>query len=356
MKLSISEIVSITNAKAIGNKSFIAKGVNSFADSKSCDITFACEAKFLKNLHKTNAGAVFIPDKFVFDEKFLNNIVVLQVENPKSSFFKLVEIFHPKKPIKRGIHESAILSENISLGKNIAIMANVFIGNNVEIKDNVHIMPGVYIADDVSIGANTIIKPNVTIMEKTKIGKNCIIHSASVIGCDGFGFVQEDGGNEKLVHTGYVLIGDDVEIGAGNTIDKGTLGTTVIGNKVKIDNLVHIAHNVKIGDNTLIVAQVGIAGSTKIGKNVIIAGKAGISGHIEIGDSTIIGPYTGVHSNVGKKQIVSGIPHMQHKRWRNVVSIISRLPEIRKKIFSFENRLKELETKHNGGKKDFEQQ
>lgn len=207
-------------------------------------------------------------------------------------------------------------------------------------------MPGVYIGDNVVIGDNTLIKPNVTIMEKTRIGHNVIIHSGTVIGSDGFGFTQSSDKHQKLIHTGYVRIGNDVEIGACNTIDRGTLGMTIIGNGVKTDNLVHIAHNVKIGDNTLIVAQVGIAGSTKVGNNVIIAGKAGITGHIKIGDGSIVGPYAGVHSDVPENQVVSGIPQMPHNRWRKVVTIISRLPEMRKKLFAFEKRLKDIEDKN----------
>ena len=178
------------------------------------------------------------------------------------------------------------------------------------------------------------------------IGNRCFIDCNTSIGSDGFGFVQDTNQHQKLIHTGFVSIGNDVEIGACNTIDRGTLGMTVIGNGVKTDNLVHIAHNVKIGDKTLIVAQVGIAGSAAIGKNVIIAGKAGITGHITIGDGAIVGPYAGVYANVPDNEIVSGIPQMKHTHWRKVVNVLSRLPEMRKKIFSFDKRIKKLENKH----------
>ena len=255
----------------------------------------------------------------------------------------MVSIFHPPKKYNLGIHSSATIGQNVSFGKHCVIQSNVVIEDNTTIGDHVHLMPGVFIGCDVSIGTNTLIKPNVTIMEKSVIGNDVIIHSNTTIGSDGFGFDQNDQKHEKLIHTGYVEIGNSVEIGAGNTIDRGTLGTTVIGNGVKTDNLVHIAHNVKIGDNTLIVAQVGIAGSTKVGKNVIIAGKAAITGHITIGAGSIVGPFSGVYSSVGENEIVSGIPHMPHKRWRKVVSIVSRLPEMRKQLFSFEKRVKTLE-------------
>jgi UDP-3-O-[3-hydroxymyristoyl] glucosamine N-acyltransferase len=164
-----------------------------------------------------------------------------------------------------------------------------------------------------------------------------------VVGSDGFGFAQNKNRHEKLVHIGYVIIGDDSEIGACNTIDRGTLGITRIGCGVKTDNQDHIAHNVEIGDNTLLVAQVGIAGSTCIGSNVIIAGKSGVTGHISIGDNTIVGPFTGVFSDVSENQVVTGIPHLPHTKWKRMVSIISRLPEMRKKIFSIDKRLKDIE-------------
>lgn len=342
MKLSVKEIAKIISADVIGNMLHMVKGVSSFDDADSHDITFACDPQYLKKLSQTKAGVVIVPDSFDADPF---DCILLKVDNPKVSFFKIVSLFNPGKKILPGIHTSACIGLNVKLGKNLKIRSNVFIGDNVQISDNVHLMPGVYIGDDVIIGANTLIKPNVTIMEKTRIGKNALIHSGTVIGSDGFGFAQNADGHEKLIHTGFVSIGDDVEIGASNTIDRGTLGMTVIGNGVKTDNLVHIAHNVKIGDHTLIVAQVGIAGSTKVGNNVIIAGKAGITGHITVGNGAIIGPYAGVHSDVKENEIVSGIPHMPHGRWRKVVSIISRLPEMRKKLFSFEKRLKNLENK-----------
>jgi UDP-3-O-[3-hydroxymyristoyl] glucosamine N-acyltransferase len=345
MKVSVKKIAKKIDAKVVGDADFLIKGVSSFEDSTFCDITFAGDTKFLNNLSLTQAGAVIIPDSHSLDDEPCKDKIFLKVNNPKVAFFEIVSIFYPKKTVNFGMHSNVDVGLNVKIGKNCIIQSNVVIGDNVKIGDNVHLMPGVYIGDDVVINDNTVIKPNVTIMEKSIIGEHVIIHSGTTIGSDGFGFAQNSEIHKKIPHTGYVKIGNDVEIGAGNTIDRGTLGTTTIGNGVKTDNLVHIAHNVKIGDNTLIVAQVGIAGSSKIGKNVIIAGKAGISGHIKIGDGSIIGPYAGVHSNVSENEIVSGIPHMPHKRWRKVVSIVSRLPEMRKNLFSFEKRLKVLEKK-----------
>jgi UDP-3-O-[3-hydroxymyristoyl] glucosamine N-acyltransferase len=174
-----------------------------------------------------------------------------------------------------------------------------------------------------------------------------LIHSGTVIGSDGFGFVQDDGRHEKLVHNGFVQIEDFVEIGACNTIDRGTLGRTLIGSGVKTDNLVHIAHNVKIGKNTLIVAQAGIAGSTTIGDHVILAGRAGVSGHLHIGNHVIIGPGAGVLSDVPDHQVVSGFPHMPHKKWLRISTLIPKLTEFRKQIQTLEKKISKIEQKMN---------
>ncbi len=347
MKIFVHKIGQMIHSRVIGDGSFVVKGVSSFDDADFHDITFACDPKYLSDLDRTGAGVVIVPDSFVQEPSFSSEKILLPVASPKVSFFKLVSIFHPEKKRNPGISSRADIGSHVRFGKDVIVESNVCIGDNVHIGDHVHLMPGVYIGDDVILGDHVLIKPNVTIMEKTRIGNRAIVHSGTVIGSDGFGFTREADRHEKIPHTGYVSMGDDVEIGAANTIDRGTLGITKIGNGVKTDNQVHIAHNVSIGDHTLIVAQVGIAGSARIGKHVIIAGKAGITGHIKIGDNAIVGPYAGVHADVGENEIVSGIPHMPHSRWRKVVGIIARLPEMRKTLFSFERRIKTLENKNN---------
>jgi len=345
MKLSISKIIEIIPAKVTGDPGFEIRGLSSFNDAGPHDLTFACDAKFLARINETRAGAVIVPDSFIFEKESSFNCVILKTENPKLTFFKIVELFYPEKPLVPDFHKTAIFGSNFISGKGTRVDANVVTGDNVKMGRHVHIMANVIIADNCIIGDHTIIKPNVTLMEGTTLGHHVIIHPGSVIGSDGYGFARSEGAHEKLTHTGHVILGNNVEIGACNTIDRGTLGVTSLGNGVKTDNLVHIAHNVKIGDNSLVVAQVGIAGSTNIGKNVIIAGKAGISGHLTIGDAAIVGPYAGVTKNVPAKQIVSGIPHMPHKTWLKICNIIPRLPGMRKKLFSFEKRLKILENR-----------
>lgn len=345
MSHSIEQIAEFIGASIKGNPQHSILDVTSFDDAGPSDVTFASDKKFFSKIKHSKAGAILLTKEAFEACSTESNINFLICDNPKLSFFQLVNLFYPEKKSLPGIHPSAQLGKHVILSNAVTIGPNAVIGDNVSIGSGSQIKAGTYIGDDVSIGNQVIINPNVTILEKTQIGNQCIIHAGTVIGSDGFGFTQNDDQHEKQIHAGNVEILNKVEIGANCTIDRGTLGKTFIGNDVKIDNLVHIAHNVKIGDHTLIISQVGIAGSTAIKNNVIIAGKAGISGHLTIGAHSIVGPMAGVHSNVGEGEIVSGIPQMDHTRWRKVVSIISRLPEIRKQLFSFEKRLKNIEKK-----------
>jgi UDP-3-O-[3-hydroxymyristoyl] glucosamine N-acyltransferase len=217
----------------------------------------------------------------------------------------------------------------------------VVIGANVNIGERVWLHPGVVIGDNVSIGNDCIIYPNTTILERCIIADRVIIHAGTVIGSDGFGFAPDGKSYHKIPHTGNVQIDDDVEIGANNTIDRATFGTTHIGRGVKTDNLVHIAHNVIVGENTVIVAQVGVSGSVTIGKNVILAGQAGVAGHLTIGDGATVGPQTGVGKPVPEGQIVSsGIPEMPHRLWLRVQRLIPKLPDFNRRLSQLEKKIK----------------
>lgn len=338
MKLTLKEIAQKIDGSIIGDETLEICGVSSFYDAQLYDITFASDPKFLKSLDKTRAGAVIVPEDFVCGEESSFKASLIKTQNPKRKFFRILPLFFPPKEPSKTVAQSSVTGSNLVLGDEVTIGSHAYIGDDVAIGDRVQIMHCVYIGDGVTIGDDSIIKPNVTIMERTKIGSRVIIHSGTVIGSDGFGFTQDtiDRGHEKIPHAGFVQIDDDVEIGACNTIDRGTFGRTWIQKGVKTDNLVHIAHNVRIGEDSLIVAQVGIAGSTVIGKRVILAGKAGISGHINIGDGAIVGPGAGIVSDVQAGSIVSGIPGMPHKLWLKVSAILPKIPEMRKKMISLE--------------------
>jgi UDP-3-O-[3-hydroxymyristoyl] glucosamine N-acyltransferase len=218
-----------------------------------------------------------------------------------------------------------------------------YIGENASIGNRVQIHPQVFIGDEVVIGDNTILHPGVKVLKECIIGQNCIIHAGTVIGSDGFGFAldQDSESRRKVPQLGNVIIGNDVEIGANVTIDRATMGSTRIGNGVKMDNLIQIAHNVEIGDNTVVVAQAGVAGSTKVGRNVIIAAQAGIVGHLTIGDGAIIGAQAGVPNNVGEKEVVLGSPAIDIREFRRAAAVFKKLPEMYRQVNQMEREWKE---------------
>jgi UDP-3-O-[3-hydroxymyristoyl] glucosamine N-acyltransferase len=343
MKLSVKDIAKMIHAKMAGDPLQPITGVSSFDQAQESDITFAGDGSYLSRLDQTRAGAVIVPSDYEIKESSPHPCLLMS-DNPRRSFFELVSLFHPVPVAEPGISPLAVIGNGCTLGKDVTVEPHVVIQDNVTMGDRVHIMPHVFIGKGCVLGDDCVIRPNVTLMDGTCLGQNVLIHSGSVIGSDGYGFVQDGDSHFKLSHTGHVEIGDHVEIGACNTIDRGTLGITRIGTGVKTDNQVHIAHNVSIGDHTLVVAQAAIAGSTTVGRQVIIAGKAGISGHLTIGDHVIVGPCAGVSSSVPDHQIVSGIPHMPHKTWLKVVNILGRLPGMRKALISLEKRLDSLES------------
>jgi len=343
MRLTVEEIARIINAAVSGDETLEITDAAGFDTASADCLTFACDARFLKKLDSTGAGAVIVPQDFSPQPGKTDLPVMLKVKDPKYHFFRILRLFYPEKQYPGLVSESARVGENASLGTDVFIGHNVVIGDNVSIGDRAVIMPNGFIGDNVAIGKESVIKPNVTIMERSMIGANVVIHPGTVIGSDGFGFTRHEKDHAKIPHAGYVRIDDHVEIGACNTIDRGTFGCTHIQAGVKTDNLVHIAHNVTIGRRSLLVGQSGIAGSANIGENVIIAGKAGVSGHLHVGDNAIVGPGAGVTSHVASGQIVSGIPQMPHRLWLKISRIIPRLPDMRKKLMMLEKRLAELE-------------
>jgi UDP-3-O-[3-hydroxymyristoyl] glucosamine N-acyltransferase len=272
----------------------------------------------------------------------------VRTENPSLAFAKVVSLVTPIK-IKhpKGIHPSAILADNVKLGKNIAVGAHTIIEDGVEIGDNTIIYGGCYIGFDTKIGKDCLVYANVAIRERVTIGNRVIINNGTVIGSDGFGYVKIDEVHQRIPQVGTVLIEDDVDIGANVAIDRARFDKTIIGKGTKIDNLVHIAHNVIIGENSIIVAQTGISGSSTIGKNVILAGQSGVVGHISIGDNVTVGAQSGVTKSVPPNTTVSGYPAKPHDTAKRVNACIQKLPqlfksfsELKKKITDLEFRLK----------------
>ena len=338
MEMPLSRIAEHVGGRIRGDENKSIHGVAPFEVAAADQITFADGAKYIKHLSDTDAGAVIVPNHVEIDGPTL-----LQVSNPKVAFIKVVELFHPVSIPYEGISNRAVIGEGFKPGATTVIAPMVFIGNNVRIGDRTIIHPGVVLGDEVNIGSDVIIHPNVSILARCRIGDRVTIHAGTVVGSDGYGFAPDGETYVKIPHLGIVQIDDDVEIGAANTIDRGSFGKTWIKKGVKTDNLVQIAHNVTVGENTLIVAQVGIAGSTTIGRHVILAGQAGIAGHLTIGDNSIVGPMSGIGKSVEPGQILSGgLPSLPHRQWLRMQRVIPELPELKKRIVALENEIKRL--------------
>lgn len=336
--MRLSDIAQFLGGELEGDAHIEIKGVASLEESQPGDITFLANPKYKVKLHTTRASAAIVTK-----DTRSNRLALIKVDNPYLAFAKIIPLFHKTELPAAGIHPSFIAGEELILGQNCSILPYVVVGNRVKIGDKTTIYSGVYVGNDVIIGNEVIIYPNVTILHNVQIGNRVIIHSGAVIGSDGFGFVPQANGYYKIPQIGTVLIEDDVEIGANVTIDRATLGKTHIRKGVKIDNLVQIAHNVVIGENSIIVAQAGISGSTRVGRNVTLAGQVGLVGHIEIGDRVKVGAQSGVTKSLPPDSVVSGSPAVEHLLWKKSQMSLLKLPELVKAIRDLERRVKELE-------------
>lgn len=338
MELPVRKIAELVKGEVVGDGDFIIRGVAAFDNAGPDDITFAVSVGFTKRIDETRAAAVIVPYDVHKSKKIL-----VRVENPSLALSKVSALFHTIRRPAIGISQDAHVGNNFKCGVDASVCPGVFIGDDVTLGDRVTLHPGVVIDNRVVVGDDVVVYPNVCILERCEIGSRVIIHAGSVIGSDGFGFAFDGDRYHKIPQTGIVRIDDDVEIGACNTIDRATFGRTWIKRGVKTDNLVHIAHNVVVGEDTVLVAQVGISGSVTIGNHAILAGQAGVAQHVTIGNRVTIGGQSGVGKSVRDGQIVSGTPGMPHRLWLKVSSIIPKLPEMKKRIRELEKRVKKLE-------------
>jgi UDP-3-O-[3-hydroxymyristoyl] glucosamine N-acyltransferase len=268
---------------------------------------------------------------------------LIRVDDAYQAFASLLNLYSNSLPQKKGIEPNTYISEKAAIGKDCYIGSFAYISDNVKIGDNVKIYPQVYIGASVTVGDNTIIFPGVKIYRECIIGNNCIIHSSTVIGSDGFGFAPGEGAYQKIPQIGNVVIDDNVEIGSNVSIDRATIGSTIISKGAKLDNLIQIAHNVEVGENTVIIAQAGIAGSTKIGKNCMVAAQVGIVGHITIANDVKIGAQSGVsHSINTEGEIILGSPAYNIRETKKSMILIKKLPEFYTRLNELENELKKL--------------
>jgi UDP-3-O-[3-hydroxymyristoyl] glucosamine N-acyltransferase len=339
MQKTLKEIADFIDGELVGSGNAVITGVCGIKEAREGEITFLANVKYLPFIDKTHASAIITSREITTASK-----PIIRVNNPSLAFAKAVSLFSPvevKHPT--GIHPTAILGKKVLLGKNVAIGAYAVLEDNVSVGDNTVIYGQCYIGCLSRIGQDTLIYPQVSIRESVIIGSRVIIHNGTVIGSDGFGYIPVDGKHQKIPQTGSVEICDDVEIGANVTIDRARFDKTVIGKGTKIDNLVHIAHNVIVGENSLIIAQAGVSGSTVIGNGVTLAGQAGLVGHITIGDNAIVAAQAGVTKSVPANTLVSGYPAKPHETAKRVNACVQNLPRLYELVKQLEKKIKELE-------------
>jgi UDP-3-O-[3-hydroxymyristoyl] glucosamine N-acyltransferase len=338
LKIPLEKIAREVGGRLVGDGKVGITGIDSLDSAGPGAISFFADQRYKKSLPETGASAIIVREE---TDLFKGPQVV--VTNPELAYAKVAGLFAKPMPRFDGISDLASIQESSRVGKNVSIYPNVYVGEEAVIGDDVILFPGVFIGNRVKIGQGTVIYPNVTILEDCSIGQDVIIHAGTVIGSDGFGFVRDGSTAVKIPQIGIVQIDDNVEIGANNCIDRSALGKTWIKSGVKTDNLVQIAHNVVIGEGTLIVAQAGISGSVHIGRQVILGGQVGISDHVEIGDRVMIGSQSGIAKSIPSGEIVSGTPGMPHRLWLKTSGLIARLPKFYERLRRLEKKAEELE-------------
>jgi len=338
MKFTAAQIAGILEGDVIGNPDVEVFKLSKIEEGTEGSLTFLANPKYKPYIYSTQASVTIVNKTFEAENKITTTLI--KVDDAYKSFSKLLEYYNQIKLNKSGIEQPSYISESANCGENVYIGAFSYIGNNASIGDNVKIFPGSYIGDNVKIAENTIIFAGVKIYSDCVIGANCVINSGAVIGADGFGFApNENGEYSKVPQTGNVIIEDFVDIGAATTIDRATLGSTIIRKGVKLDNQIQIAHNVEIGRNTVIAAQTGIAGSTKIGENCQIGGQVGIVGHLSIGNNVKIQAQSGITRNIKDNEILQGSPafgygdfNKSYVYFKNFPKIVKDMNEIEKKF------------------------
>lgn len=339
MKFKASQIAEILEGEIVGNSDVEVSTLSKIEEGQEGSLTFLSNPKYTPFIYSTNASVVVVNKTFEPEKEV--TATLLKVDDAYKSFSKLLEFYNQFKLAKEGREEPQHVSDSAQIGENPYIGAFVYIGENVKIGNNVKIYPNAYIGNDVTIGDNTVIFSGVHIYYDTKIGKNCMLNSGSIIGADGFGFApNEKGEYSKIPQIGNVIIEDNVDIGACTTIDRATLGSTIIRKGAKLDNQIQIAHNVEIGEHTVIASQTGVAGSTKIGSHCQIGGQVGIVGHITIGDNVKIQAQSGISRSLKDGSVVQGTPAFGYGDYAKSYVHFKNLPDIEARLRQLEKELK----------------
>jgi len=343
MVFTAKQIAGILGGTIDGDADVKVGNFSKIEEGKPGTLTFLANLKYTAFIYNTNASIALVNNDFTPEKALPETLTLIRVPNAYMALATLMDMVSGAKTPKQGIEQPAFVSPSAKMdAENVYIGAFAYIGENVKLGKNVAIYPQVYLGDNVEVGDDTVLYPGVKIYNDCKIGKNCVIHSGAVIGSDGFGFATDGDKYKKIPQLGNVIIEDDVEIGANTTIDRAPMGSTIIRSGVKLDNLIQIAHNVEIGENTAMAAQVGISGSTKIGRNCMIGGQAGLGGHIKIGDRVSLGARSGIISNIEDGKSLIGTPAIEIKNFFRSSIIFPKLPDMYKTLNQLQKEVENL--------------
>jgi UDP-3-O-[3-hydroxymyristoyl] glucosamine N-acyltransferase len=349
---TLSELAQLVGGEVLGDGEVEISGVAPIEHAGPGEITFVTHPKYRSFLADCKASAVIISREAGAATSALSGQSYLCVTQPYVALAKILQHFSPRQLHDGRVSPMATVHESARLASNVTVFPQVYIGPEAAVGEGCILYPGVFVGDGAVLGEHCVLHPKVTIGERCRIGNRVVLHAGVVVGSDGFGFTEDGTERIKIPQVGVVEIDDDVEIGANSTVDRATLGKTMIGRGTKIDNLVHIAHNVVIGEQCLIIAQAGIAGSTRLGPRVILAGQVGILNHLEIGEGAMIGPQSGVAHSVAPYSVLSsGLPAAPHKQWLRVLMVLPRLPELLNKLRALEKKVSGKAQKKNKGAK-----
>lgn len=341
MEFSAKQIADILSGDVVGDSNVTVNGLSKIEEGTSGTLSFLSNPKYEEYIYKTGSSICIVNKSFQPSKALPATLTLVKVDNAYSSFAKLLDFYNQLQIKPAKIEQPSFFSESAKAGEGLYLGAFAYIGDNVTLGENVKVYPNAYVGDNVTIGNNTILFPGVKVYANCVIGQNCILHSGVIIGSDGFGFApNEEGEYQKIPQIGNVILEDNVEVGSNSTIDRATMGSTILRRGVKIDNLVQIAHNVEIGKNTAVAAQAGIAGSAKIGAQVQIGGQAGIAGHLHIAEGTQIVAQSGIPNTVKRKSVLMGSPAIDIEDYKKSYFGFRKLPFILKKIQEFDNHIK----------------
>ena len=334
MEFTASQIAGILEGDVEGNPEVAVHKLSKIEEGEAGSLTFLANPKYTPFIYRTEASVIIVNRDFVPEQELKSTLI--KVDDAYKSFSKLLAYYNQVKNNKSGIEEPVFISDSAIYGEGLYLGAFSYVGRNVRIGSNVKIYPNVYIGDNVTIGDNSVVFAGAKIYSETSIGRDCVIHSGVILGADGFGFTPDENGEfSKVPQTGNVVLEDHVDVGAGTTIDRATLGSTLLRRGVKLDNQIQIAHNVEIGEHTVIAAQTGIAGSTKIGKHCMIGGQVGIVGHISIGDRVKIQAQSGIGRNIKDDEVLQGSPALNYGdynksyvHFRNLPRLVQRIEDL----------------------------